>query len=358
MSELALSAVGPDVPRDSPQLASLQTCIAGIGWITPSGADLQTVSRQITNGASPEPQWIANPETGRKHCYRPVPPALVAHLARHPRLRRSSVISYFAIAAAQAALEDAAFTLTLERRARTAVVFAVSNGGVVYTRRFHEQIVKEGAQNASPLLFPETVYNAPASHLAAFLGIDGDSYTLVGDNSVGLAALHFGAQLIALGDVDRCLVVGCEELDWILGEAYRDWRLGRTPLAEGAGAVLLAREGRHCLSTHRGVPFFRQSDAGAALASAISELPGAGLADRIVASANQTFADRLEKAVLDQHFPEVPVITPKVSLGEAPGASALWQMIVAAVTLRQREATRALVSVIGFNQQSSAALVT
>lgn len=358
MSDAAFSAVAPQLPPAIPAHPSLQTHIAGMGWITPFGTALDTVSRQIASGASPEPQRIANPETGREHCYRPVPPALVAHLARHPRLRRSSAISYFAIAAAQAALEDAALTLNPELGARTAVILAVSNGGVVYTRRFYEQIVKEGAQNASPLLFPETVYNAPASHLAAFLGIDGASYTLVGDNSVGVAALHFGAQLITLGEVDRCLVVGCEELDWILCEAYRDWRLGRTPLAEGAGAVLLAREGRHRLSTHCGVAFFRQREAGAALARAISEIPGAEFADRIVASANHTFADRLEKAVFEQRFPEIPVMKPKSSLGEAPGASALWQVIAAAVAVRQREATRVLVSVIGFNQQSSAALVS
>src|SRR5204863_1882383 len=115
-----------------------------------------------------------------------------------------------------------------EIAARTAVVFAISDGGVLYTRKFYEQIVKQGANAASPLLFPETVYNAPASHLAALLGIDGASYTLVGDNSVGLAALKFAEQLLDLGDLDRVIVVGAEEIDWVICEAYRDWRLART----------------------------------------------------------------------------------------------------------------------------------
>ena len=74
-----------------------------------------------------------------------------------------------------------ALEVTPEIAARTAVVFAITDGGVLYTRKFYEQIVKQGANSASPLLFPETVYNAPASHLAAQLGIDGASYTLVGD---------------------------------------------------------------------------------------------------------------------------------------------------------------------------------
>ncbi|MEI6736711.1 MAG: GNAT family N-acetyltransferase [Actinomycetes bacterium] len=83
---------------------------------------------------------------------------------------------------------------------RLAIVFGVSSGGVQYTRRFYEQIVKQGANAASPLLFPETVYNAPASHLAAMLGVDGATYTLVGDGTVGLQALEFGAQLIAAAE--------------------------------------------------------------------------------------------------------------------------------------------------------------
>ena len=111
--------------------------------------------------------------------------------------------------------------------ARTALVFAISNGGVIYTRRFYHDIVKSGASAASPLLFPETVFNAPASHLAAILGITGASYTLVGDGAVGILALKMAEDLMADPDLDRCLVVGAEETDWLLCDAYRKWRLLR-----------------------------------------------------------------------------------------------------------------------------------
>src|SRR3712207_8481791 len=45
-------------------------------------------------------------------------------------------------------------------------------------------------------LFPETVFNAPASHLAAILGISGASYTLVGDGAVGILALKMAEDLM------------------------------------------------------------------------------------------------------------------------------------------------------------------
>jgi hypothetical protein len=325
----------------------MNPAISGIGWITPLGADLDA----LRSGAVAEMKPISNPETGQALPTRPVPPKLVEHLARNPRLRRSSPISYFAVAAAQAALAEAGVS-----DARTALVFAVSNGGVIYTRRFYDQIVRQGANAASPLLFPETVYNAPASHLAAVLGIDGASYTLVGDQSAGLTALHFGAQLLALDQCDRVVVVGCEEIDWILCEAFHDWRLAPTPLAEGAGAVVLTREGPLRVATGPGVPFSRRADAAAALREAI----GSWQAPSVVSSANGTFTDRAERAAvqMDVELGEQYWHFPKKQLGEAPGASALWQVVHAAHLVRGGNYASALVPVTGFNQQAAAALVT
>ena len=203
----------------------MSTHLAGMGWVTPLGAGLDEVWARLCAGETAEVKSMVNPETGRAHVYAPVPMKLVDALTRNPRLRRSSAISYFAVAAGLAALADAGIVLTPELAARTAVVFAVSNGGVIYTRKFYEQLVKRGANAASPLLFPETVYNAPASHLAALLGIDGASYTLVGDASVGMSALHFASELLETSDVEQVVVVGAEECDWILCEAYAAWRL-------------------------------------------------------------------------------------------------------------------------------------
>ena len=328
--------------------ARLEAGVAGVGWVTPLGGDLESVWNALSTGVVAECRRIENPESGRLHHVCPVNPKLVEHLARQPRLRRSSPISYFAVVAAMAALADAGFGINSDIIAGTSLVFAVSNGGVIYTRRFYDQIVKQGANAASPMLFPETVYNAPASHLAAALGLDGAAYTLVGDNSVGLSALHFGSQLLALGSCERVIVVGCEEIDWILCEAFHDWRLARMPLAEGAGAVVLTRDATRCVTTTPGVPFFRRSDAAAALRSALGERRS----ELIVSSANGTFADRLERAAIPDGG---KWLFPKRQLGEAPGASALWQVIAGTLALRHELAASVLVPVVGFNQQVAVA---
>lgn len=330
----------------------MSTHIAGLGWVTPLGTDLDEVFARIKCGEAAEVKAIVNPETGRALSYMPVPMKSVEALGRNPRLRRASAISYFAVAAGLAALENAGVEMTPKLAARTAVVFAIANGGVIYTRKFYDQIVKQGANAASPALFPDTVYNAPASHLAALLGIDGASYTLVGDGSVGLTALHFGRQLLETDDVEQVVVVGAEECDWILCEAYAAWRLARTPLAEGAAAVVLRREGKWRLRTHPGATFFRRREAAAALTSVFKEFAGAKV-EHIIASANGTFIDRAEAAALAARFPNVPVLAPKKSFGEAPGAGALMQVLVAAMT-----GAGALVTAVGFNQQAGAALIT
>lgn len=331
--------------------------IAGLGWVTPLGADLDIVWDRLRKGDAPEIKMLANPETGRLHRTIPVPPKLVDGLARNPRLRRSSAISYFAVAAGRAALENAGLKMTPEVAARTAVVFAITNGGVLYTRKFYEQIVKQGANSASPLLFPETVYNAPASHFAAELGIDGASYTLVGDGSVGLGALHFGQQLFATSDIDHCVVVGAEEGDWILCEAYQQWRLARTPLAEAGAAVLLSRTGRYTLQTHPGAVFFRQREAAGALKHVIASFVDAKDAEIVVRSANGSFIDDAESAALEHCVPNRPALFPKRGFGEAPGAGALLQTIVAVMALEKQQLRRSLVTTIGFNHQVNAALV-
>jgi 3-oxoacyl-(acyl-carrier-protein) synthase len=237
---------------------------------------------------------------------------------------------------------------------------------VIYTRKFYDQVVREGA--GSPLLFPETVYNAPGSHVAALLGLDGITYTLAGDASAGLAAVAMGVQLLASDQADTCIVAGAEEVDWVLCEAYSQWRLASSAgrvganrgalLAEGAAAIVLGRSGDYRLrAVSDGVPFFRQSEAGASLTAAIGQLPRDMAPSRVISSANGTFVDRAESAAIDAAYGCIPTVFPKTALGDAFGASALMQIICAVESLRRHSSGAVLVPVIGFNQQAAAAIV-
>jgi 3-oxoacyl-(acyl-carrier-protein) synthase len=149
--------------------------------------------------------------------------------------------------------------------------------------------------------------------------------------------------------IDRCLVVGAEEADWLLCDAYQRWHLLRkyapaepfhsehrgTILSEGAGAVLLDRSGGSIAieKIDAGCNFRKQSEAAACVADAFERLNMSD-ADVIVASANGTFIDRAEAAAINRHCPAARVYAPKAALGESVGASTFWQVICAAQALR------------------------
>jgi 3-oxoacyl-(acyl-carrier-protein) synthase len=335
------------------------------------GSGVDEVWQRLLNGETAVAEPLSSP-LGRDYPVFRVSAAALAKTPAHPRLRRSSAISRFAASAGLEALAHANLKLDADTAKRTALIFAVSNGGVIYTKRFYHDIVETGAQAASPLLFPETVFNAPASHLAAILGITGATYTLVGDGAVGTLALKMAEDLMADDAFDYCLVVGAEEADWLLCDAYRKWRLLRsappiepfqqpargTILSEGAGAVLISRQGKIRIEKiSAGTNFRKQREASDAIEMVFAELCTTP-PDFVAASANGTFVDAAENAAIQKHSPKARVYSVKGALGESVGASSLWQTIAAAQALITQKLPgenavlqTALVSTCGLNQQ-------
>ncbi|HJW38077.1 MAG TPA: beta-ketoacyl synthase N-terminal-like domain-containing protein [Candidatus Udaeobacter sp.] len=328
----------------------MSLAIAGMGWVTPLGRGVDSVWERLLHGDEASASTISEEFGDRPYSVFRVPESALTGFA-HSRLRRASAISRFATAAALEALDAAGVKIDSQNAEKIALIFAISNGGVIYTKRFYRDIVDAGAQSASPLLFPETVFNAPASHLAAILGVTGATYTLVGDGAVGLAAIKMAEDLMANEAIDHCLIVGTEELDWLLCDAYRRWRLLRAAppiepfskqkggmiLSEGAGAILLAGEGRLTIeSAHPGGYFTKRAEADEILKRILRDLSQTEI-DLVVSSANGTFVDEAECRALKAVIPNALVYTGKPALGESVGAAGLWQVILAAQALRSAE---------------------
>ncbi len=339
--------------------------IGGMGWVTPLGRGLSEIWQKLLAGDMATPETIAGPQSEQTFEIFRVPAEATKSAPPHPRLRRSSAISRFAVVAGLDALADAGIKLDAESAKRTAIIFAISNGGVIYTKRFYHDIVASGAQAASPLLFPETVFNAPASHLAAILGITGASYTLVGDGAVGLLALKMAEDLMLDPALDRCLVVAAEEADGLLCDAYQRWRLPIT-LSEGAGAVLLDRSGAIAIEAiDAGCNFSHQKQVARCVGEILGRLKPTNQ-DLLVTSANGSFIDRAEAAAISEFAPQAQTYALKFALGESVGAAALWQVICAAQALKTQRlpgtqnfhAERAIISACGLNQQVAGLALT
>ena len=313
--------------------------ILGVGCVSPLGTDWPAVWAGLSSGRCPEAVML---------------PGLAGHTPlpayrvpgpfefRHPRLRRASAISHFACAAASAAVAGAGPLPP----GRSALVFAASDGSLIYTRKFYEEVVKSGS--GSPLLFPETVYNAPASHLAAVLGVDGSVLTMVGDETAGLDAFATALDLIRSGDADQCLVVASQEVDWIACDGYRRWGLassGDAPvLSEGSVAMVLG-------AAQPGDVLIGKIDSGSrASASGCSRL------EKVSRNLAGEFPPDLliPSSVLPEKsggsaFPGVRVFAPKSLAGEAFAVSTLLQIACARQEILDGRARNVLVPVAGWN---------
>jgi 3-oxoacyl-(acyl-carrier-protein) synthase len=342
----------------------MTTSIASMGWVTPMGRDLPAVWAAISENKRPKPVLLKNPMDGHSVPVLRVPEELIRDTRSLPRLRRSSTISHLAVAAAADAV--AAARMTPEALKRTALVFAASDGGVVYTRKFYAEIVERGEGAGSPLLFPETVYNAPASHIAARCGLEGEVLTLVGDAAAGLSAVQTGCELLSAGDADYCVVAAAQELDWITCEAYGRWGLIRDNgnraalFSEGAAAIVLTREssGCHVFASHPGFSYATESDVQRHLEKMLEQLLLGSQVDVVVSYASGTRLDLAEENCIAQRLSNAKVLTPKSVLGESLACATLQQVIAGALALEECNGGRALIIAAGYNRQLAGMILT
>jgi 3-oxoacyl-(acyl-carrier-protein) synthase len=244
---------------------------------------------------------------------------------------------------------------------RLGIIVCIMAGCVAYSRRFYEEVLRD-PRTASPLIFPETVFNAPASHLAAFLDSPGISYSLVGDDGTFLQGLALAGQWLLHGQTDGCVVVGTEELDWIVADAVRQFSRMSVHTA-GAGAIYLKRHAEHEIGA--------MAELAAVTDSFLftENLPRTQAARRMRAQLNP---GRMEALFLStQNVPRLdaaelaawtdwsgPRIAPKAVLGEAFNASAAWQCVAACDTIQQARFPAATASIVGANQQAIGARFT
>ena len=215
--------------------------VTGWGAVSPAGWNAAALREALVHGEPLPVQSLERPGWDKPLRARLVPaPAARPEFLAHPRLRRSSPITHHAAAAALEAL--AGRPAAPDSNDRLGLVVCMQAGCVRYSCRFLDETLKDPA-TASPLLFPETVYAAPASHVAALLSNVSLACSLVGDPGAFLQAVSLAVQWLEEDRVDTCLVIGAEETNWILADALR--LLDRDAIiTSGAGALCLSRNAK------------------------------------------------------------------------------------------------------------------
>jgi 3-oxoacyl-(acyl-carrier-protein) synthase len=283
----------------------------------------------------------------------PSPPARPA-FAAHPRLRRSSAISLHTAAASLEAIGPRLSVLQSGER-QLGIVFTAMTGCVSYSRRFYQEVLTDPT-TASPIIFPETVFNAPASHLATYLNTNAINYTLIGDAGSFLQGLAVAAEWLVEERVDACVIVGAEELDWLVATAQELFD-ARVILGEGAGALLLERADASGDAAIR-LDFVTQPalyTGSTTRTSAVAQVEQTirACGDYRVLFDSLTGAPRVDApeiaALAAWRGPRVSV---KTRCGESFAASSAWQCVLAAEHLARGLHPSAAVCVAGCNQQA------
>lgn len=325
--------------------------VTGLGAVSPAGWGVPALRAALERGEPLPRKAVARPGWDRPLLIREVPPPTpVPTFFSHPRLRRVSPITHHVIAAAFEALDAAG----ARQPEKLGLIMCLLSGCVQYTHRFFDETLRHPA-TASPVLFPETVFNAPASHLAALLGRAPVTYTLLGDPATFLQGVALAADWLLEERVDGCLVVGAEETNWLLADVL--WQFDhRAVLGGGAGALYLSRL-PECspgvelrLITDAAVYSVRQNRAQAA--QAVRRLLPAGSADELLCDSqqNRPRVDAAEAAAW-RDWPGQR-LSPRTVLGEGLMAASAWQCVAACETLARGAFPAAQVSVVGPNQQA------
>jgi 3-oxoacyl-(acyl-carrier-protein) synthase len=235
---------------------------------------------------------------------------------------------------------------------RIGIILCVLAGCVQFTRRFYHETWTNPA-TASPLVFAETVFNAPSSHVAAVLPSPAINYTLLGDTSGFLEAVALAADWLEKDLVDGCVVVGAEEMDWPTLDAFHLFS-PRVICSEGAGALYVSNRASavELIAITDPYVYANKPQKIAAAKSVRSDLtkqlaPNSLLCDsqvgvrRYDASEAEVWGDWSN-----------PRISPKTILGEGMMASSAWQCVAAVDALRQAQIDSAIVSISGCLQQA------
>jgi 3-oxoacyl-(acyl-carrier-protein) synthase len=334
--------------------------VAGLGAVSPAGWNVAALRDALDKGEPLPVQAMTRPGWEEPLPARLVPnPPVRPEFLSHPRLRRTSPITHYAASAALEAVTGLRANPDV-KNFRLGIVVCLQSGCVQYSCRFYDETLKNPAM-ASPLVFPETVYAAPASHVAALLENVVLACSLVGDPAAFLQGVALGAEWLEENRVDACLVIGAEETNWIMADAL--WHLDRHAIVTaGAGALCLCREAKlssgielaAITDSHTYSARHTRMQAAAAMRGQLGKnSPKELLCDGI---GNSPRTDAAEfSAWRDWTGPRV---SPKRLLGEGLMAAAAWQCVSACDAVANGRFAAANVSLVGSNQQAIGARFT
>ncbi|MFO0793633.1 MAG: beta-ketoacyl synthase N-terminal-like domain-containing protein [Candidatus Brocadiaceae bacterium] len=250
----------------------------------------------------------------------------------HGKFRRAAEISKYTIVAIKLAMDDANAS-ALDRK-KTGIIAGLTLGALNYTQSYHKLLITEGVASASPILFSDSLLNAPAGNASLSFGVNGPVHTLIGGKTTAAKSIMLASQIIALRTIDKAIVVSAEELNELLCLTYL--RLGLDTLSEGAGALVLEKE-----NTMIGSPYCYLKGISSHINPSNPQTALCETMEKSLKMADMGIKD-IDLVVMDSPLPEmqelrlsgIPIVCITPFTGNAFALSSVWNIIVSALIIR------------------------
>lgn len=160
------------------------------------------------------------------------------------KARKFDRCSLFAVIAAGMALRDAGIPSPSADPARIGITLGCGFGGIANSEEFLRSYFTRGAEGLVPMLFPNSVPNAPSSNASIEHGLKGPNVTFVQRFCSAESALMMACRFLEEGRADIMLTGGADELNPIMIKAFGSLgqlRRYAKGFSEGAGILVLEK---------------------------------------------------------------------------------------------------------------------
>ena len=150
--------------------------ILGIGIIFTRGSGVACFEKALNEGWQEPAGWGVSPVEGKKFPAYQVVLETVTDRALLKKMRRSDRLSKIAMLAASDALRSSEIEAVDKKG--LGIIVATAFGSHVTTFNFLDEILDYSEANVSPIIFSNSVHNAPASYISSALDIQGPTLTV------------------------------------------------------------------------------------------------------------------------------------------------------------------------------------
>ncbi|MBL7157268.1 MAG: beta-ketoacyl-[acyl-carrier-protein] synthase family protein [Candidatus Omnitrophica bacterium] len=189
--------------------------ITGIGVLAPNGIGKNAFWKALKEGVSGiKPVTLFNMSNLRTKLGGEISDLNPEAMLGPKGLRNLDRTTILALAASKLALEDSKLTFPIPEDDTDSYGVSLGStlGSVRSISEFDKESLREGPRAVNPALFPNTVINSPASHIAIRFNIQGFNSTIATGFCSSLDAIYYALNMMKLYDYSVVLAGGVEEM--------------------------------------------------------------------------------------------------------------------------------------------------